>query len=165
MLPSHSPVPTASMYLEVFNLDFRLLQQKHLHFVSVKMPRMTRWRFVIQNNAHGTIRAKVVNVQLRLVRLLPCLGKEQQRVTKVTAIGRVIHCPNQMSGGIDNKIDFHFNGGSRLGKCHLVVRYCDSQGVIGARFTGITVGLGIESRSRSRVGFLVIHCGKGIRLV
>lgn len=126
---------------------------------------MTRWRFVVQYNTHGTIGAKVVNVQLRLVRSLPVLGKQQQRIAKITAIGRVINCPNQMSSGIDSKTDFHFNRGIRLGKCHLVVRFCDSQGVVGAWFTSIVVGPGIESWSRSRVGFLIIHYGKGIRLV
>lgn len=126
---------------------------------------MTRWRFVIQNNAHRSIGAKVVNVQIRLVRLFPCLGKEQQWVTKVTSIGRVIHCPDEMSGGIDHKIDFHFNCRSRFDECHLVGRYCDSQGIIGTGFTGILVGLGINSRSSSRVGFFIIHCGKCITLV
>lgn len=44
-------------------------------------------------------------------------------------------------------------------------RHCDSQGVVGTGFTSIVIGLGIESRSSSRVGFLIIHCGKCITLV
>lgn len=125
---------------------------------------MTRWRFVVQDNAHRTVRAKVVHVRLRLIRLVPCLGKEQQWITKVTAIGRVIHCPYEMSRGVDSKIDFHFNCDSRLHKCYLVGRYCDSQSVIGTGFTGIVVGLGSKPRICGCIGFLVIHCGKGIRL-
>lgn len=86
---------------------------------------MARGSFVVQDNSHRAVGTEIVHVPLRLVGLRSRLGKEQQWIAQVATIGRVVHCPDEMSGGVDSKIDFHFDGGGRFRESHLVGRYRD----------------------------------------
>jgi len=79
------------------------------HFVTVKMPWVTRGTQVGNHNPYRSIGANVIHIPIwiKWIRCVSLVGQKQNRVVVVGAESRFVDCPDKVSSCIDRYINGH----------------------------------------------------------
>jgi len=129
------------------------------------MHRMSGWGPVVQNDPDGLGGSAIVDVPVRGVAEVACVGEQQERRVEVGAKGDGVHHPQPVAGGVLAEGDVDLVGDVRHGGgCDLENRSGELQGVVGLGAVGDGVWLRRRCGHLTRVRSGVVDGCHGIGL-